>query len=193
MKEILTIVFATIFVENFVLSKFLGICSFLGVSKDLSNSMGMSGAVVFVMTVASAVTWLVQKYILNRFDMLYLQTITFILVIAALVQLVEIIMKKTMPSLYKALGIYLPLITTNCAVLAVAILNIQREYTFLQSIVYGFSGGVSYMVALLIFAGIRERLELCDVPECFKGFPISLIAAAFVSLAFMGFSGLFVG
>lgn len=193
MKEILTIVFATIFVENFVLSKFLGICSFLGVSKDLSNSMGMSGAVVFVMTVASAVTWLVQKYILNRFDMLYLQTITFILVIAALVQLVEIIMKKTMPSLYKALGIYLPLITTNCAVLAVAILNIQREYTFLQSIVYGFSGGVSYMVALLIFAGIRERLELCDIPECFKGFPISLIAAAFVSLAFMGFSGLFVG
>ncbi|HBN84730.1 MAG TPA: electron transport complex subunit RsxA [Clostridiales bacterium] len=193
MKDIIIIVFATIFVENFVLSKFLGICSFLGVSKNLSDSIGMSGAVVFVMTIASAVTWLVQEYILDPLSMQYLQTITFILVIAALVQVVEIFMKKSLPRLYKALGIYLPLITTNCAVLAVAILNIQRDYTFLESIVFGFSGGVSYMVALVIFAGIRERLELCDIPECFKGFPISLVAAAFVSLAFMGFSGLFAG
>jgi electron transport complex protein RnfA len=193
MKEILIIIFATIFVESFVLSKFLGVCSFLGVSKDLSNSVGMSGAVIFVMTVASAVTWLVYTYILAPLDMMFLQTITFILVIAALVQLVEIVMKKTLPRLYKALGIYLPLITTNCAVLAVSILNIQRDYTFIKSIVFGFSAGVSYMVAILIFAGVRERLELCDVPECFKGFPISLVAAAFVSLAFMGFSGLFAG
>lgn len=193
MREIIIIVFATIFVENLVLSKFLGVCAFLGVSKNLSDSVGMSGAVMFVMTIASAVTWLAQKYILVQFDMQFLQTITFILVIAALVQLVEIFMKKSLPRLHKALGIYLPLITTNCAVLAVAILNIQRDYTFLESIVFGFAGGLSYLVALIIFAGIRERLELCDVPECFKGFPISLVAAAFVSLAFMGFGGLFAG
>ncbi len=193
MREIVTIILATVFVENFVLSKFLGICPFLGVSKKLSSAFGMSGAVIFVMTVASAVTWLINEYILTNFKMGYLQTISFILVIAALVQLVEIVLKKFIPSLYKALGIFLPLITTNCAVMGVAILNIRRDYGFGHSVLFGFSAGVSFMLALILFAGVRERLEQCDVPKCLQGLPIALISAAFVSMAFMGFSGLFAG
>ncbi len=195
MKELLIIIISSILVDNFVLSKFLGICPFLGVSKKLSTAAGMGGAVIFVMTLASAVTSLVYKYLLIGFrphyDFAYLQTLAFILVIAALVQFIEIMMKKFMPPLYKALGIYLPLITTNCAVLGAALLNIQKEYDLLKSTVYGFGGGVGFTMALLIFAGIRERIELNDIPDALKGLPITLIAAALVSMAFFGFQGLF--
>jgi electron transport complex protein RnfA len=174
-----------------VLTKFLGICPFLGVSKSLSSALGMSVAVVFVMTIASGATWVVNEYLLKSFGIEYLQTIAFILVIAALVQFVEIVLKKTTPSLYKSLGIYLPLITTNCAVLGVSLLNIGREYNFLQSIVYGFGAGLGFTFALVLFSGVREKLEMCDIPEALKGLPITLIAAALVSLAFFGFQGLF--
>jgi len=191
MKEMIIIIMSAILVENFVLSKFLGICPFLGVSKKLSPALGMSGAVVFVMTIASAVTWLVNQFLLVPYGLEYLQTIAFILVIAALVQFVETVLKKFVPPLYKALGIYLPLITTNCAVLGVALLNIQKEYNFLQSVVYGFGAGAGFTLALVLFAGVRERMEKCDIPECLKGVPISLIAAALVSVAFFGFQGLF--
>jgi electron transport complex protein RnfA len=191
MKEIIIIILSAMLVENFVLSKFLGICPFLGVSKNLTPALGMSGAVVFVMTIASAVTWLVYEFLLEPFELEYLKTLAFILVIAALVQFVEVVLKKFMPSLYTALGIYLPLITTNCAVLGVALLNIQKEYNFLHSVVYGFGGGAGFTMALILFAGVRERIELCDIPESLKGFPISLIAAALVSVAFFGFQGLF--
>lgn len=191
MKEIIIIMMSAILVENFVLTKFLGICPFLGVSKKLSPALGMSGAVVFVMTIASAITWLIYKLFLVPYELGYLQTIAFILVIASLVQFVEIVLKKFMPPLYKALGVYLPLITTNCAVLGVALLNIQKEYTFVQSIFYGLGAGLGFTLALILFAGIREKLEQCDVPEAFKGLPISLVAAALVSVAFFGFQGLF--
>lgn len=191
MKEMIVIVMGAILVENFVLSKFLGICPFLGVSKKLSTAIGMSGAVVFVMTIASAVTWLVNEYLLVRFGLEYLQTIAFILVIAALVQFVEIVLKKFVPPLYSALGIYLPLITTNCAVLGVAILNVDRQYNLLKAVVYSFGAGLGFTLALVLFAGVRERIEQCDVPESLKGLPITLIAAALVSVAFFGFQGLF--
>lgn len=191
MKEMLVIIVSAILVENFVLTKFLGICPFLGVSKNLSSALGMSVAVVFVMTIASGATWAVNEYLLKTFEIEYLQTIAFILVIAALVQFVEIVLKKTTPSLYKSLGIYLPLITTNCAVLGVSLLNIGREYNFLQSIVYGFGAGLGFTFALVLFSGVREKLETCDIPEALKGLPITLIAAALVSLAFFGFQGLF--
>jgi electron transport complex protein RnfA len=191
MKEMLVIIVSAILVENFVLTKFLGICPFLGVSKSLSSALGMSVAVVFVMTIASGATWVVNEYLLKSFGIEYLQTIAFILVIAALVQFVEIVLKKTTPSLYKSLGIYLPLITTNCAVLGVSLLNIGREYNFLQSIVYGFGAGLGFTFALVLFSGVREKLEMCDIPEALKGLPITLIAAALVSLAFFGFQGLF--
>ncbi|HHY24051.1 MAG TPA: electron transport complex subunit RsxA [Clostridiaceae bacterium] len=191
MKEMLVIIVSAILVENFVLTKFLGICPFLGVSKSLSSALGMSVAVVFVMTIASGATWVVNEYLLKSFGIEYLQTIAFILVIAALVQFVEIVLKKTTPSLYKSLGIYLPLITTNCAVLGVSLLNIGREYNFLQSIVYGFGAGLGFTFALVLFSGVREKLETCDIPEALKGLPITLIAAALVSLAFFGFQGLF--
>lgn len=191
MKEIVIIILSAILVENFVLSRFLGICPFLGVSKKLTPALGMSFAVVFVMTIASAVTWLVNEFLLKQFGLEYLQTIAFILVIAALVQFVETVLKKQVPSLYKSLGIYLPLITTNCAVLGVAILNIQKEYTFIKAISYGFGGGLGFTLALILFAGVRERIEQCDIPESFKGLPITLIAAALVSVAFFGFQGLF--
>lgn len=191
MKEMLIIIMSAILVENFVLTKFLGICPFLGVSKSLSSSLGMSVAVVFVMTVASGATWLLNEYLLKHFKIEYLQTIAFILVIAALVQFVEIVLKKTSPALYKSLGIYLPLITTNCAVLGVSLLNIGREYNLFQSMVYGCGAGLGFTFALVLFSGVRERLEMCDVPEALKGFPITLIAAALVSLAFFGFQGLF--
>ncbi len=191
MRELLTLMLGAILVENFVLAKFLGICPFLGVSKKLDTALGMSGAVIFVMTVASAFTWAVNNFILVRYGLEYLQTIAFILVIAALVQFIETVLKKLAPSLYKALGIYLPLITTNCAVLGVALLNVQRNYNFGESVLYSFGAGLGFMLALVLFAGVRERLETCDIPESLKGMPITLIAASLVSLAFFGFQGLF--
>ena len=191
MKTIIFVIMGTILVENFVLQKFLGICPFLGVSKKMNSAVGMSGAVVFVMTLASAATWAVNEYILLPNDLEFLRTISFILVVAALVQFVEIILKRFIKPLYKSLGIYLPLITTNCAVLGVALLNIQKANGFGMSVLYGFAAGLSFTVAIILFSGIRERLETADVPEAFKGLPIALISAAFLSLAFMGFQGLF--
>ncbi len=191
MREIIVIIMGAILVENFVLSKFLGICPFLGISKKLGNAVGMSGAVVFVMTAASAVTWLINDLLLLKYNLDYLQTVAFILVIASLVQFVEIILKKFVPPLYKALGIYLPLITTNCAVLGAVLLNMEREYTFGRAVLFGFGGGLGFTLALILFAGIREKLENCNVPHAFRGLPISLIAAALVSVAFFGFQGLF--
>jgi len=191
MREMIVIIVSAILVENFVLTKFLGICPFLGVSKSFSSALGMSIAVVFVMTIASGATWAANEFLLKQFSIEYLQTMAFILVIAALVQFVEIVLKKTTPSLYKSLGIYLPLITTNCAVLGVSLLNIGREYSFLQSLVYGFGAGLGFTFALVLFSGVREKLEMSDIPEALKGLPITLIAAALVSLAFFGFQGLF--
>lgn len=191
MKEIILIAISAILVENFVLSKFLGICPFLGVSKKSSTALGMGGAVIFVITLSSAATWAVNEYLLRPYKLEYLQTIAFILVIAALVQFVETVLKKLVPSLYKALGIYLPLITTNCAVLGSALLNMERHYTFLESVVFGFSAAVGFTLALILFSGVRERMETNDIPVAFQGLPITLIAAALVSVAFIGFSGLF--
>jgi Na+-translocating ferredoxin:NAD+ oxidoreductase subunit A len=191
MKEIIIIIMSAILVENFVLSKFLGICPFLGVSKKLSTALGMSGAVVFVMGLASGFTWLINELILVKMGLSYLQTLAFILVIAALVQFVETVLKKFVPPLYSALGIYLPLITTNCAVLGVALINVQRAYNLVQSVIYGVGAGLGFTLALVLFAGVRERIEQCDIPESLKGLPISLIAAALVSVAFFGFQGLF--
>ena len=170
---------------------FLGICPFLGVSKKSSTALGMGGAVIFVMVLSSAATWAVNEYLLKRFDLVYMQTIAFILVIAALVQFVETVLKKLLPVLYKALGIYLPLITTNCAVLGSALLNMEREYTFLEAVVFGFSAAVGFSLALILFSGVRERMETNDIPVAFQGLPITLIAAALVSVAFIGFTGLF--
>ncbi|MBF0158589.1 MAG: electron transport complex subunit RsxA [Magnetococcales bacterium] len=190
MTDFLLILVSTIFVNNFVLSKFLGICPFLGVSKKVETAIGMTMAVVFVMTLASVITWLVQKFILDPFGLGYLQTLAFILVIAALVQFIEMVIRKSSPVLFAALGIYLPLITTNCAVLGVAILNIQMENGFLSAAIYGAGGGLGFGMALTLFAGMRERIDLSDVPALFKGAPISLLNASLLSLAFMGFSGL---
>ena len=188
--EYILIFISAIFVNNIVLSQFLGICPFLGVSKKVDTALGMSAAVAFVLTIATIVTFLIQKFVLDAFDLGYLQTITFILVIAALVQMVEIMLKKVSPSLYQALGIFLPLITTNCAVLGVAILMIQKEFNLLQSVTYSVSTALGFGLALVIFAGIRERLELDGVPAALKGTPIALITAAILAMAFMGFSGL---
>ena len=192
MKELFVILIGAMFIENFVLSKFLGICPFLGVSQKTSTALGMSGAVVFVMTLSSAATYLVNDLLLKPNDLEYLQTIAFILVIAALVQFVEIVLKKLVPPLYKALGIYLPLITTNCAVLGSALINVdpERNYSLLEAIFFGFSAGLGFTIALILFSGIRERLETSDIPESFKGMPIALIAASLVSVAFVGFAGL---
>lgn len=187
--EYFLIFISAIFVNNIILSQFLGICPFLGVSQKINTSLGMSTAVVFVITLSTIVTYLIQYYILNPFGLQYLQTIVFILVIAALVQMVEIILKKVSPALYQALGIFLPLITTNCAVLGVAILVIQKEYSLLQSIVYAFSIAVGFGVALTIFAGIREQMALTKIPKGMQGTAIVLITAGLLSLAFMGFSG----
>ncbi len=184
------IVIGSIFVNNVVLSQFLGICPFLGVSSKVDTSMGMGAAVTFVMTIASVVAWLIQNYILVPLDIVYMQTIVFILVIAALVQAVEIILKKVSPALYQALGIFLPLITTNCAVLGVAILMVQKNLTLLQGVVYSVSTAVGFGLALVIFAGIRERLDFEEVPAAFKGIPIALITAAILAMAFIGFTGL---
>ncbi|MDO5446532.1 MAG: electron transport complex subunit RsxA [Prevotellaceae bacterium] len=187
--EYLLIFITAIFVNNIVFSQFLGICPFLGVSKKISTATGMGLAVMFVLTLSTIVTYLIQIYVLNPCNLAYLQTLVFILVIAALVQMLEIILKKVSPALYQALGIFLPLITTNCAVLGVAILVIQKEFTLIQSIVYAFSTAVGFAVALIVFAGIREQLELVDVPKGMRGISIVLITAGLISLAFMGFSG----
>lgn len=184
------IIIGAIFVNNVVLAQFLGICPFLGVSSKVNTSLGMGAAVTFVMALASIVAWSIQTYILVPLHIEYMQTIVFILVIAALVQMVEIVLKKVSPSLYQALGIFLPLITTNCAVLGVAILMIQKEFNLLQSFTYSVSTALGFGLALVIFAGIRERLELDDMPKAMKGIPISLIVAAILAMAFMGFSGL---
>ncbi len=188
--EYFIIIITAIFVNNVVLSQFLGICPFLGVSSKVSTSLGMGAAVTFVMAIASVVVYLLQYYVLVPLRIEYMQTIAFILVIAALVQMVEIILKKVSPSLYQALGIFLPLITTNCAVLGVAILLVQKEYNLLGSVVYSTSKALGFALALVLFAGIRERLELDEVPEAFKGTPIALIVAGILAMAFMGFSGL---
>ena len=187
--EYLLIFISAIFVNNIVLAQFLGICPFLGVSKKIDTSLGMSAAVAFVMVLATLVTWLVQTYVLNPFGLQYLQTIAFILVIASLVQMVEIILKKVSPALYQALGIFLPLITTNCAVLGVAILVIQKDFNLAQSIVYALSTAIGFGLALTVFAGIREQLELSNVPKGMRGMAIVLVSAGLLSLAFMGFSG----
>ncbi len=187
---ILLLLLSSILVNNFVLSRFLGICPFLGVSKKVETAMGMGFAVTFVMALASVITYLVQYYILVPLGIEYLQTIAFILVIAALVQLVEMALQKLVPSLYLALGVYLPLITTNCAVLGVAILNINENYNLLQTLVNGIGGALGFTLAIVLFAGIRERLELANIPEPLKGFPIALVSAGLMAIAFLGFSGL---
>ena len=190
MKELIVILMSAVFVNNYVLQRFLGICPFLGVSKKLDQATGMSIAVIFVMLIATAVTWPIQTYILDRYNLGYMQTIVFILVIAALVQLVEIVLKKSIPSLHKALGVYLPLITTNCAVLGVTILNIDEGYTFLQSMVNSFGSGLGFFLAMVLFSGVRSRVESSDnIPEAFKGLPITLVAASITSVSFFGFAG----
>ena len=192
-KAFLAILITAILTENFLLSKFLGICPFLGVSKKFNTATGMSMAVIFVMLLATAVTYPINKYILVANDMAYLQTIVFILVIAALVQLVEIVLKKYIPALYSALGIYLPLITTNCAVLGVVILNVDNGYNFAQSMVNTLGAGLGFLVAMVMFAGVRERLESCDVPKFMQGLPITLVAASLTSISFLGFTGIVEG
>lgn len=189
MKELLAIVLTGILTENFILAKFLGICPFLGVSKKLNTATGMSAAVIFVMVLSTAVTYPINKLLVNN-DLAYLQTIVFILVIAALVQLVEITLKKFMPALYNALGIYLPLITTNCAVLGVVLINVQNNYNFMQSIMRSLGGGLGFMLAMVMFAGVRGRLESCNIPKALQGLPITLVAASLVSVSFLGFAGI---
>ena len=190
MKEMLAILFTAILVENYVLAKFLAICSFLGVSKKLDAAVGMSAAVIFVMLMATAATWPIYHSILDPFGLGYMRTVVFILVIASLVQLVEMILKKFMPPLYRSLGVFLPLITTNCAILGVVVLNITKAYTFSQSMVNSLGAGLGYLLAMVLFSGIRSRVDTADVPECFKGVPITLVAAAIMSVSFMGFTGL---
>ena len=189
MKIMLSILLTGILTENFILAKFLGICPFLGVSKKLNTAVGMSAAVIFVMLLATAVTYPINAKLLVPNDLEYLQTIVFILVIAALVQLVEIVLKKYIASLYNALGIYLPLITTNCAVLGVVLINVENNYNFGQSMMRSLGGGLGFMLAMVMFAGVRERLESCDVPKFLQGLPITLIAASLTSVSFLGFSG----
>lgn len=184
------IIISSILVNNFVLARFLGICPFFGVSKKIETAIGMGMAVTFVMTIAGAATYVVEKAILLPLNLGYLQTIFFILVIAALVQAVEMFIKKSSPSLYKSLGVFLPLITTNCAVLGVALINLQSEYTLIQTVVNSASAAIGFTLAIVLFAGIRERLELADIPEALEGFPIALISAGLMSIAFLGFAGL---
>jgi len=188
--EYIIIIISAIFVNNIVLSQFLGICPFLGVSGKFSTAVGMSGAVIFVMTLATIVTWMIQQYILIPFEIEYMRTIFFILIIASLVQIVELVLKKVSPSLYQALGIFLPLITTNCAILGVAILVVQKDYDLLESIVFAISNAAGFSLALIIFSGLREHLDLVNVPKGMKGVPIALIVAGILSLAFMGFIGM---
>jgi len=193
MLAYLSIIVTAIFVNNIVFAQFLGICPFLGVSKKLSSATGMGAAVTFVMLLATLVTWLLQIYILNPLGLAYMQTIVFILVIAALVQMLEIILKKIAPALYQALGVFLPLITTNCAVLGVAILVIQKGYNLGESLVYAIATAIGFTLALVIFAGIREKLAIIDVPAPMRGVPIALICAGMLALAFMGFAGITIG
>ncbi|MBF0176988.1 MAG: electron transport complex subunit RsxA [Magnetococcales bacterium] len=190
MTDFVLILVSTVFVNNFVLTKFLGICPFLGVSKKVETAIGMTYAVVFVMTLASGISWVAERAILAPLGLEYLRTICFILIIAALVQFTEMVIRKTSPVLYAALGIFLPLITTNCCVLGVAILNIQKGSSFLESSVYGCGAGMGFGLVLILFAGMRERIDLSDVPVLLKGSPISLVSAGLLSLAFMGFSGI---
>lgn len=189
-KELLVILISSSLVSNVVLSQFLGLCPFLGVSKKTNTASGMGVAVIFVITLASAVAGVIYKYILKPLDITYLQTIVFILVIAALVQFVEMFLKKFIPSLYKALGVYLPLITTNCAVLGVALTNVQKEYGILAGVVNGFATALGFTISIIILAGIREKMEYNDIPESFKGMPIVLVTAGLMAIAFCGFSGL---
>ena len=190
MKELLIIAIGSALVNNVVLSQFLGICPFLGVSKKVDTAAGMGGAVVFVITIASLVTSLIYKFILMPLGFEYLQTIVFILIIAALVQFVEMFLKKAMPPLYNALGVYLPLITTNCAVLGVALTNVQKEYSILQGVIYGIGTSIGFLIAIVIMAGIREKIEYNDISESFQGTPIVLVTATLMAIAFCGFSGL---
>ena len=190
MQVVIGILISAILSENFILVKFYGICPFMGVSKKTDTAIGMGMAVTFVMAIASAATWAVNKFLLLPFNLGYMQTVAFILVIASIVQFVEMFLKKFVPALYQALGIFLPLITTNCAVLGVALVNVQKGYDFIQSVINGAAGGLGFTVAIVLFASIRERVDKTDCPECFKGFPIALISAGLMALAFMGFSGL---
>jgi len=192
-KSLILILMGGVLVNNYVLQRFLGICPFLGVSKKANQAAGMGIAVTFVMLCATAVTWPIQKYLLDEFHLGYLQTIVFILVIAALVQFVEIVLKKFIPALHKSLGVYLPLITTNCAVLGVTINNISDEYSFLESMVSSLGVGLGFLLAMVLFAGVRSRIENCPAPRAFKGLPITLVAASIVSLAFFGFAGVVEG
>ena len=193
MTELLLILVSAVFVNNFVLARFLGICPFLGVSKKVETALGMGMAVIFVCTVATVFTWLAQYYILTPFGIEYLQTLVFILVIASLVQLVEMVVQKTSPALYQALGIFLPLITTNCAVLGLTLLNIQKTYTFLESVVFAIGAGGGFTLAMVLFAGLRERLDKAPVPSVFRGTAIAMVTAGLLSMAFMGFAGMVKG
>ncbi len=188
--SLLSIALGAVLVNNFVLSQFLGICPFMGVSKKVDTALGMGMAVIFVMGVASAVNWPINKFILEKYNLQFLQTVAFILVIASLVQFVEMFLQKSVPTLYEALGVYLPLITTNCAVLGVVLQNTQKAYTFAESLTYGIGGGIGFLIAIVLFASVRERMEFGDCPKSFEGFPIALVAASLIALAFMGFSGL---
>ena len=190
MTEYLALLFATIFVNNLVLSRFLGLCPFMGVSKKLETAIGMGMATAFVLTMSSILSFIANEYLLQPFDIAYLKTVTFILLIAVVVQGTEMIMHKTSPLLYSTLGIYLPLITTNCAVLGVALLNVQESHGFLNSALYGFGGALGFSLVIILFSSIRERIEVSDVPNSFRGAPIALITAGFMSVAFMGFSGM---
>ena len=188
--EYVVIIIGSIFVSNIVLAQFLGICPFVGVSGKLSTSVGMGGAVLFVLTLATIVTWVLQYYVLNPFGLSFMQTIVFILVIASLVQMVEIMLKKVSPPLYQALGVFLPLITTNCAVLGVAILTIQKEFNLMEGVVYAIANAIGFTLAIVLFSGIREHLDLMEVPKGMKGVPIALVVAGILALSFMGFTGL---
>ena len=188
--KLLSITLGAILANNFIFSQFLGCCPFLGVSKKVDTAVGMGVAVTFVMGLASAVCFVVNKYILIPLDLAYMQTVAFILVIASLAQFIQMFLQKAMPALYTALGVYLPLITTNCAVLGVVLLNVQNGYNFIESVVYGITGGLGFLLAIVLFASIRERLVFADYPKCWDGFPIALITAGLMALAFMGFSGL---
>ena len=190
LTNLLAISLGAILTNNFIFSQFLGCCPFLGCSSKVETATGMGLAVVFVMGLASAICWVIYTYVLIPLNLTFLNTLAFILVIAALVQFVEMFLKKSVPSLYSALGIYLPLITTNCAVLGVVLLNVQNNYNFIESVVYGITGGVGFMLAIVLFASVRERIQFADYPECFEGFPICLVSAGLLALAFMGFSGM---
>ena len=188
--KLLEITLSAILINNFIFSQFLGICPFMGVSKKMDTAAGMGMAVIFVMGLAAAMSWLINEFILMPLELGYLQTLAYILVIAALVQFVEMFLKKGMPSLYSALGIYLPLITTNCAVLGAVLINTQNHYNFIESLVYGVTGGIGFLIAIVLFASIREKLRFAEYPKSFEGFPIALVTAGLLALAFMGFSGM---